>query len=563
MLRADSTEVRAHIVAAWQAAVYPGDDQICTPTYDDEGVGAYFRGRTWQGHEVASLRYHDVGLSFFTAEAFAYYLAAYMLAVIDDASAADVIVDGIVFHLSPTQLGKTWRDRYLARLACLSAAQRDAAIAYLAWYASGHDEMPAEIATTIAYLRTGRLVDDVSPLARLLQLAGQADGDPQTIEWLTLSYTNVSDADLVALRDLPALRELALAGTAITDAGLAAVGTATSLETLELSSCKVSAAGLAQLATLPRLAELVIPNGELDDAHLQALASLRLRRLDVTHARRVTDAGWAALDVSRLERLDMFGVDASDSLLARIGDAGRLQKLTAKLVSDAGLVALARTPLVELDIGAAAQLTEHGLAALATLATLCELQLNTLTLERWPLGWPALQRLTLLDVALAPQLAAGLGRLPALCELRIYARRFEPDALAAAARAPTLERLTIWASHTPLALAELDGSSPALRELDVSDASITTAGLAAVARLPALATLRLSKVTLLDLAALPVLATLRAPELVLEDVDVDDAGLAELGGPHLRQLRLIRSKVTADGLAAFRAAHPTIALVDL
>ncbi|MDB4955803.1 MAG: hypothetical protein JWO36_3372 [Myxococcales bacterium] len=562
----DTAEVRAQIVAAWRDAVYPGDDKICTPTYDDEGVGAYFRGRTWQAHEVTSLRYHEVGLSFFTAEAFAYYLAAYLLAVIDDESAADVIVDSIRFHLSPTQLGKTWGNTYLARLACLSTAQRAAVIAYLEWYAASHSYSRGELDTTIEYLRTGRLGVDASALARLLRLAGQVDRDPQTIERLSLSYTTVADADLVALRELPALRELDLGGTAITDAGLAEVGALVALEILDLSSCKgLSAAGLAHLGTLTQLAELKIPNGELDDACIQALAPLQLRRLDATHARRITDAGWAALDVSQLEKLDMFGVDATDALLARIGNAGQLRKLTAKLVTDAGMFALACTPLVELQIGTAGQITGTGLAALAKLPTLHELQLTAPTIDQWPPGWPALERLTLLDLELSPRCAGGLGELSALRELRVHARRVEPGALAAAARAPKLERITIWCSHTPLALDELGGpdASTTLQTLCAYHASVTAAGIAALAQLPALSSLQLERVTPIDDAALHALATVGMRELQLEDIPVDDAGMAVLGNcPRLRRLRLIRTKVTVAGVTAFRKARPEIALID-
>jgi hypothetical protein len=47
-----------------------------------------------------------VGLSFFTAAGFAYYLAAYLIAVLDDAATADVIYDGILLHLSSELYGR-------------------------------------------------------------------------------------------------------------------------------------------------------------------------------------------------------------------------------------------------------------------------------------------------------------------------------------------------------------------------------------------------------------------------------------------------------------------------
>jgi hypothetical protein len=560
----DAATVRGQIIAAWAGAVYPGDDQICS-TYDDEGVTAYFRGRTWQGHEVESLRYHHAGLSFFSAEAFAYYLAAFLIAVLDDASAADVICDSLLFHLAPTQLGRTWSHTYLARLACLSTTQRAAVIAFFDWYAAaGHSD--AGIEETIAYLRTGRVAAGTSPLARLLQLAGRADRDPQTIARLSLSNTAVADDDLAALRELPALRELDLKGTGISEAGLAEVGSHGALEVLDLSDCThLSAEGLAQLRTLTQLVELRIPNSQLDDACLQALAPLQLRRLDVTHARRVTDAGWAALDVSRLARLEMYGVDPGDALLARIGDAGQLRKLTAGFVTDAGMRALARTRLVKLDVRVTGRLTGAGLATLATVSTLRELRLSGPIVDPWPAGWPALERLTLLDVELQSRCAAGLGELPALRELRVYADRVESGALAAASRAPKLEQVTIWSCRTPLALEELGGplASPTLQTLWVYDASVTAAGVGALAQLPSLTRLELQSLAVDD-AAMCALASVGMHELSLEDIPVSDAVLAALSScPRLRQLRLIRSKVTPDAIAAFRAAHPGIAILEL
>jgi internalin A len=564
MSREQGAGARASIVEAWRDAVHPGDERICSPTYDDEGVGAYFRGRTWEGHEIASLRHHEVALSFFTPEAFAYYLAAYMLAVLDDARAADIIYDGILFHLSPKQLGKRWADRYTARLACLSPGQRAAAIAYLRWCASGSDGSRAELDETIAYLETGHVPASGSPVMRLLELAGASGQDRETLERLMLSSTSVTDADLAALRELPALRELDLGGTEITDAGLAELVSLSELRTLDLSSCRsITAEGLAHVGTLRRLAELKAPNANLDDACLRALAPLQLRRLDLTHGRHITDTGWAALDVSRLERLDLFGVDATDTLLARIGDAGQLRELTVKSISDDGLVALARTPLGKLEVGSLANVTGTGLRALATVATLRELNLGGSIADRWPAGWPALATLTLLDLDLTATCAAGMGELASLRELRIYARWVEPGALGAAARAPCLERITIWCSRTELMLDELAAAGP-LQTLSVNDAAVTAAGLAALAHLPALTRLQLAGVTPLDDAALRALAGLNVRELELQDISIDDAGLAVLGAcANLHSLRLIRSGASAAGLAAFRSAHPAITVIDL
>jgi hypothetical protein len=72
-------------------------------TKPDEGIVAYFRGSSWQGHRVDNLRYHYATLSFFTDKAFRYWLPAFMLADLENPVAADVIGEGIAFSL-----GESW-----------------------------------------------------------------------------------------------------------------------------------------------------------------------------------------------------------------------------------------------------------------------------------------------------------------------------------------------------------------------------------------------------------------------------------------------------------------------
>jgi hypothetical protein len=216
-------EVRDAIRAAWKDAVRPPDDRISAPTYDDEGVSAYFAGRSWQGHEVKALRYHSVGLSFFTAEAFCYYFAAYLLAVLEDILAADVVYDGILFHLSPTQLGRQWADDYRAKIAGFTDEQRGAIVAYLAWCADRYEQGSLrrhEIDDTIVYLTSGQVRAAVSPADRLLALSGDI-GPAAEVRWLRLSHTKVTDEDLAGLEAFHSLRELDLGGAPISDAGAA------------------------------------------------------------------------------------------------------------------------------------------------------------------------------------------------------------------------------------------------------------------------------------------------------------------------------------------------------
>lgn len=568
---------RDAIERAWQHSTPPARNRISTPTYDDEGVAAYFQGRSWQGHDVESLRYHSVGLSFFTAEAFCYYLPAYMLAVLADVQAADVIYDGILFHLSPRQLGRTWADSYRARIAGFSDDQKQAIAAYLAWCRARYDDPTSqtendEIGETIAYLLHGAAPIASSSTQRLLQLGGADGRAPQQVDRLRLSCTAVTDADLAGLAEFTSLRELDLGHTKLTDEGLAhlsrpAIAAALSgLGTLDLSSGKqYSAAGLRHVATLPRLAELQLPNADIDDAGLRALSPLALRQLNLVHCRRLTDAGWDALNVSELETLSMFGVDAPDALLSRLGAAGKLRVLECKSVSSAGLRALCQGhALGRLDIGVARALSEDagvGLAALATLPALQRLGLNGLRCGAWPAGFPALTELTLLGGELSAEAAAGLARLPALGELGLFGERLAPEALRHLATLRALRRLSLWCDDlTDAQVLDLAGSP--LQHLSVHKAPITSAAFARIRELTALTSLEIDRLAIDDGAMHLLSQAPRLQTLQLDAVPVGDAGLAALARcPALRSLRLSGTQATPAGITALRQAAPALSVV--
>jgi hypothetical protein len=97
----NETEIFAQIEKAFSNTPSPGvefDD--ISATKQDEGIVEYFRGTTWRGHRVRDLRYHSAALSFFTPKAFRYWLAAFMLAELEDPDTADVIRESIAFNLT-------------------------------------------------------------------------------------------------------------------------------------------------------------------------------------------------------------------------------------------------------------------------------------------------------------------------------------------------------------------------------------------------------------------------------------------------------------------------------
>ena len=97
-------EVRHQIEAAFADTPAPGREcEDISASMDDEGIVAYFRGRTWRGHRVKDLREHEAALSLFTDKAFRYWLPAFMLAELEDPETADVIAGGITFQLTDSQ----------------------------------------------------------------------------------------------------------------------------------------------------------------------------------------------------------------------------------------------------------------------------------------------------------------------------------------------------------------------------------------------------------------------------------------------------------------------------
>jgi hypothetical protein len=119
-------EVIAQIEAAFADTPAPGDkfEDISATSYGEEGVVDYFRGTTWRGHRTRDLRIHDCALSYFTDKAFRYWLPAFMIAELEDPVVADVIGEGIAFHLTES-------DGAAARLRQFAQGELEAIAAFL------------------------------------------------------------------------------------------------------------------------------------------------------------------------------------------------------------------------------------------------------------------------------------------------------------------------------------------------------------------------------------------------------------------------------------------------
>ena len=92
-------QVKEMILQAFSGNAVP-KGKLCSSEYDYEDTHGGFSGTTWEEHDAIFLRNHESSLSFFTPEAFRYYLPAFMMAEINDPETADIIAESIAFHLS-------------------------------------------------------------------------------------------------------------------------------------------------------------------------------------------------------------------------------------------------------------------------------------------------------------------------------------------------------------------------------------------------------------------------------------------------------------------------------
>lgn len=130
---------------------------------------------------------------------------------------------------------------------------------------------------------------------------------------LSLSMSNISDANLRTLQGLSNLNSLTLSMNQLTDAGMSAIGRFSNLQTLSLGSNGITDAGLANLAGLTQLNSLHLDQTQVTDAGLKHLANMiNLQTLGLTNTR-VTGAGLKQVPGSALHMLMLGQTDISDA----------------------------------------------------------------------------------------------------------------------------------------------------------------------------------------------------------------------------------------------------------
>lgn len=341
-------------------------------------------------------------------------------------------------------------------------------------------------------------------LQRLEQAGAVFDTRTQTPSWMKLQGTTFDSATIESLARITTLEDLVLDESNVTDADLAALSTLIDLKRLSLSRTAITDTGLTQLAILPRLTTLVLNSSyHVTDEGLETLAQLRsleeISLLDTT----VTLPGLIELSgqhttlqinsshgVLGNRKLALSGTEITDGGLLRLHNARGLRGLelprritdrgfrhlhgladlkflvaTGTAITDQGLEDLLAhsPPLSEIDFSGCSQLTDSGLARLATLPHLTQLKVD--------------------QTDAGPQLLSALSQSPRLELLSLDGCRGVDDQALARLLArlprPTLKFLRL--SGTDVTDASLQsferGQLPDLEGLDLRGTRVTPDGI--------------------------------------------------------------------------------------
>ncbi len=129
-----------------------------------------------------------------------------------------------------------------------------------------------------------------------------------------LSFSDVSDDQLVSLEAFPEIRELDLTGTQIHDRGLAVLAKLQKLQALKLKGTRISSEGMQSLAEITSLVLLDASNTDVsDDGLAVALHWTRLRYLSLNNTN-VSDAAIPYLkSIGSLKGLSLLNTDLTTS----------------------------------------------------------------------------------------------------------------------------------------------------------------------------------------------------------------------------------------------------------
>jgi len=140
-----------------------------------------------------------------------------------------------------------------------------------------------------------------------------------TLRFLSLARTRITDAGLMHLKGLKDLQELHLDGTAITDQGLVLLADLQGLQVLDLKDTAITDSGLARLRPLHRLRGLYLTRTRITDSGLAHVAGLTELRTLILWGTRASDAGLHHLRaLSHLQELILWETQVSEQGVEQI-----------------------------------------------------------------------------------------------------------------------------------------------------------------------------------------------------------------------------------------------------
>ncbi len=283
----------------------------------------------------------------------------------------------------------------------------------------GHWLLLATAATSILIIGSiawsaGQRSRDLSQLEQAGAIFDDRTNDPS---WIRLSGTTLGPDTVASLARLTQLEDLVLDESNVTDNDLKRLAKLTQLKRLSLVRTAVTNDGLAHLAHLPRLGTLILNSSyRVTDEGLDTLAQLEsleeLSLLDTTVTLPTLIALSAQHDTLQIHsphgvlgnrKLALSGTEITDAGLLRLHNAQGLQGLelpsritdrgfrhlhqladlkflvaAGTAITDHGLKELLNhtEALEEIDLSRCNQLTDDGLAELATLSNLTQLKLD-------------------------------------------------------------------------------------------------------------------------------------------------------------------------------------------
>jgi hypothetical protein len=94
-------EVAQEIIKAFAAAPYPGDNGIVKPGSDGADLVTALQGKTWDDLDIGTIATCHIDMPLLTAEAFRYYLPAFMLALIFQYQHSGTLPMSLMHNLTP------------------------------------------------------------------------------------------------------------------------------------------------------------------------------------------------------------------------------------------------------------------------------------------------------------------------------------------------------------------------------------------------------------------------------------------------------------------------------